>query len=159
MPTSAVGSKPLQPSPKRAAAAGLTLLELMVVVALIAITTAAASLSLRDSADARVEREAVRLASLLESARARSRASGMPVVWQLREHGFSFEGLPERALPQQWLEPSMQVRSGAPVLLGPEPLIGAQAIALGLPGQDRAWWVVSDGLRPFRAQRQAGTMP
>ena len=154
MPTSAAGSKALQPTPERAGVAGLTLLELLVVVALIAMATAAASLSLRDSTDTRVEREALRLASLLESARARSRASGMPVVWHAREQGFAFEGLSADALPQQWLEPAVQVRSGAPVVLGPEPLLDPQAIALGLAGQDRTWWVVSDGLRPFRAQRQ-----
>ena len=154
MPTSAAGNKALAPSPERAVAAGLTLLELLVVVALMAMATAAVSLSLRDSTDARIEREALRLASLLESARARSRASGMPVVWHVHDQGFAFEGLPERALPSQWLAPDVQVRSGAPVLLGPEPLIGPQAIALGLPGQDKSWWVVSDGLRPFHAQRQ-----
>ena len=159
MPTSAAGNKALASTPDRARAAGLTLLELLVVVALIAMATAAASLSLQSSADSRVEREAQRLASLLEAARARSRASGMPVVWHAREQGFAFEGLPDKALPHQWLQPQIQVHTRAPVLLGPEPLIAAQAIALSLPGQGQTWWVVSDGLRPFRAQRQAEPTP
>ena len=60
---------------------GFTLIELLVVIALIAIGTAAVSFSLRDSAQTVLERDAERLANLFESARARSRASGMPVKW------------------------------------------------------------------------------
>ena len=47
----------------------------MVVVALIAIATAVASLALRDPATNKLEQEAARLASLLESARAEARAA------------------------------------------------------------------------------------
>jgi general secretion pathway protein H len=60
---------------------GFTLIELLVVIALIAIGTAAVSFSLRDTAETVLERDAERLAALFESARARSRASGVPVKW------------------------------------------------------------------------------
>ena len=70
---------------------GFTLLELLVVVAIIAIASAGVSFALRDSADTQLEREAQRLAALLESARAQSRTSGRPVQWRA--------GLIGRSLP------------------------------------------------------------
>jgi len=51
----------------------------MVVVAIIALGTAVASLALRDNEGAVLARDAERLAALLESARAQSRAAGVPV--------------------------------------------------------------------------------
>src|SRR5215203_3845180 len=63
-------------------ALGFTLIELMVVVAVIAIATAVASLALRDPAQSKLEHEATRLASLLESARAEARASGVAARWE-----------------------------------------------------------------------------
>ena len=59
---------------------GFTLLELLVVVSIIAIATAGVAFSLRDSAQTQTEREAQRLAALLESARAQSRTLGVAVV-------------------------------------------------------------------------------
>ena len=65
--------------------AGFTLIELMIVVALIALASGIASLALRDPASAQLEQEAVRLSALLEAARAEARAAGVPVRWQLTE--------------------------------------------------------------------------
>jgi prepilin-type N-terminal cleavage/methylation domain-containing protein len=62
MPTSAAGSKRPLALPQ-----GFTLLELLVVVALIAVATAGVSLSLRDSAQSALQRDAERLAVLLET--------------------------------------------------------------------------------------------
>ena len=72
---SATGSDPCR-------SAGLTLIELMVVLAIVGLATAAASLAWRDPSAAEVAQEAQRLAALLETARAHSRASGLPVRWQ-----------------------------------------------------------------------------
>ena len=94
MPTSAAGNKafaaftallPVSVRQPGRPALGFTLIELLVVLALIAIGTAAVSLSFRDSSQTALEREAHRLAALLESARARSRASGMPVQWRAQQ--------------------------------------------------------------------------
>jgi general secretion pathway protein H len=134
---------------------GFTLIELMVVVAIIAIVTAVASLALRDPAAAKLEQEAVRLASLLESARAEARASGIAARWEpLAESpegdGFRFVGLATtEPRPTHWLDPgtSAQVIGGRALILGPEPLIGEQRVALRLA--DRRLLLVTDGIGPF----------
>ena len=150
MRTSAAGNKRHSPP----AARGFTLLELLVVVALMAIATAGVSLSLRDSADSALERDATRLAALLETARAQARASGLPVVWRSTPTGFVFEGLPPPGLPQSWLSETARATSSQPVVLGPEPMIPPQSIALTpAQGPSLTLWVSSDGLRPFRVQR------
>ncbi|HWK82199.1 MAG TPA: prepilin-type N-terminal cleavage/methylation domain-containing protein, partial [Caldimonas sp.] len=63
MRTSATGSERRR---RRVRASGFTLIELMVVVAIIAIATAMASLAIRDPAADKLEQEAARLAALLE---------------------------------------------------------------------------------------------
>src|SRR5687768_12693611 len=137
MPTSAPGSRPVSPLPR---ARGFTLIELMLVVALIAIASAVASLAMRDPAASKLEQEAVRLAALLESARADARASGVAARWEpLSEQadgsGFRFVGLaPSAQLPTRWLDAgtAAQVIGATAILLGPEPLIGEQRILLRL---------------------------
>ena len=149
MRTLAAGSKPAPAS----SAGGFTLLELLVVVALIAIVMAGVSLTLRDSADSALERDANRLAALLETARAQARASGLPVVWRSTGTGFAFEGLPPPGLPNNWLNTTTQVTSRQAVVLGPEPLIPPQSIALTpIHPPARTLWVVTDGLHPFQVQ-------
>jgi len=152
---------------------GFTLIELMIVVALIAIASAVASLALRDPSATQLEQEAARLAALLESARAEARASGLVVSWEPRgslgaEPGlkpgeaalpadFTFIGLPDSsALPRRWLGPGVnaEVVGARNVPLGPEPLIGAQRIVLSL--NDRRLTLATDGLGPF-AVVDAGT--
>ena len=157
MPTSAAGSKRRNALPP-----GFTLLELLVVVALIAVATAGVSLSLRDSADSALQRDAERLAALLETGRAQARASGLPVVWRTQAstpnavQSFVFEGLPPPGLPQNWLTPSTRAAPESAITLGPEPLIEPQAVAVSsafAPG--KSLWVVTDGLRPFKVQNTA----
>ena len=139
---------------------GFTLIELLVVIALIAIGTAAVSFSLRDSAQTVLERDAERLAALFESARARSRASGVPVKWRPqalnnsgRPSAVVFEGLPPQTLSDQWLSPQIQVADNTVVVLGPDPIIGPQSVTLRV--KDLQVWVSTDGLRPFAVNRAA----
>ncbi len=128
------------------------------VVAIIAIGTAGVSLALRDAAGSGLEREAQRLAALLESGRAQSRATGVPVRWHTTPQGFEFEGLPTGALPNHWLGGDTTVSGTNTLQLGPEPLIDPQAVVLGSASQPgRALRVATDGLRPFAVQ--AGAQP
>jgi general secretion pathway protein H len=135
---------------------GFTLIELMVVVALIAIAAGVATLALRDGSQSRLDQEAVRLAALLESARSDARASGLAVRWEptgadrTRNADFRFIGLPpSAAMPERWLTPgvSAQIVGARAVVLGPEPLIGAQRVVLSLA--DRQVELATDGLGPF----------
>lgn len=146
---------------------GFTLLELMVVVAIIAMATAAVTFALRDDSGTRLEREALRLSAMLESARAQSLTSGLPVVWRVRPNGFEFIGLPRARAGDgptpsegvhQWLNADtaalvLQPPGATALVLGPEPLIPAQRIAIGLA--DRRLVLATDGLGPFRVVTDA----
>jgi general secretion pathway protein H len=146
--TSVPGSKP------RRAAAGFTLLELMIVVLIVAVATGMTALSLRDRSQSKLEEEGARLSALLESARTQSRIVGTEVRWQpLTTGGFQFLGLPElaaRELPSRWLDSETHATIvGAPQLqLGPEPLLPAQRVVLQLGERQIA--VGTDGLSPFQ---------
>jgi general secretion pathway protein H len=141
---------------------GFTLIELLIVLAIVALASAVATLALRDPQASALEREADRLSALFEAARAEARASGLPLLWVPAQSrtpesgsegapGFRFVGLPAAAgLPQHWLTPGVEaeVIGAKALVLGPEPLIGAQRVALRLA--DRRLTLVTDGMGPFK---------
>ena len=140
MLTLAVGSKRNSPP-----ARGFTLLELLVVVAVVAMVSAGAVVALRDSAQAGLETQAQALVAQLESGRAQSRASGVAVFWTATAKGFTLDGK-ERV----WQLPGVQAQSAQPLLLGPEPVIPPQSVTLWLTEQpERRLRVATDGVRPF----------
>jgi general secretion pathway protein H len=149
---------------------GFTLLELLVVLAIIALGTASVGFAMRDGAQSQLEREAARLYALLESARARSQMTGLPVRWQPSATGFVFTGLQpqsegESELPQDWLnddtraavETAPAAQPGQPqgLLLGPEPIIEPQSVLLFSASQpEQRIRLSTDGVRPFAVPTQ-----
>ena len=136
-------------------ASGFTLLELIVVVAIMALATAGVSLALRDPEATALEREAERLSALLETGRSQSRATGLPVRWETTAEGYVLmmpSGDVEKPIgaPTAWLNPQTVASSSGPVSLGPEPIIAAQSITLRL--LSRSLVIATDGLRPFALQ-------
>jgi general secretion pathway protein H len=138
---------------------GFTLLELLVVIAIIAIASAGATLALRDSSTTALEREAQRVAAVLEAGRSQSRTLGLAVRWLPSVEGFTVTGsdTPDSAKDdltlQAWLTPGTSAYISSTrtfVLLGPEPIISAQSVTLRL--QDRSVQISTDGLRPFRIE-------
>lgn len=149
MQTSAAGSR-------KTRSTGFTLLELLVVVAIVAMVSAGVGLAMRDTSQVQLERDGQRLAALLESARARSRVTGVPVRWRANEAGFRFEGLAASDLPEQWLDQDTRVAGAAgqagriTLLLGPEPIIGPQEVVLVSRSQPgKSVRLATDGVRPF----------
>lgn len=129
---------------------GFTLLELLVVVAIMALATAGVGLALRDSAGTQLEREAQRLAALLESGRAQARMASVVVRWRPTPTGFAFEGVPGAPLPTQWLGSDVRVVSTTALVLGPEPIIGPQQVQLvSISNPTRNLTLATDGIRPF----------
>ncbi|WP_236903934.1 prepilin-type N-terminal cleavage/methylation domain-containing protein [Comamonas serinivorans] len=135
---------------------GFTLVEVLVVVALIALGTASVSFAMRDGDATRLERDGQRLAALLEAARAQSRASGVAVRWRPQGNSFVFEGLPGAPLPTGWLNTDTLSLGTQTVTLGPDPIVAPARITLGQGGQAQTTGarvdVVSDGLRPFHVE-------
>jgi general secretion pathway protein H len=136
--------------------------ELLIVMAIVAVGIGLVALALPDGERARLEEEAERLAALIETARAESRVSGAAVFWQPRRNGdpatdaagqplqFRFIGLPRSlALPTRWLDARTEAQVvGAPQLvLGPEAILPPQRVRLSL-GPHRLE-LASDGLAPF----------
>ncbi len=142
------------PGSKSRFSRGFTLLELMVVIAIVGITTAVVSFAIPDPSATRLEREAARLIALLESARAQARTGAMTVLWIPQSSGneadFQFLGLPPALQPPlQWLDRDVraEVVGAKSVVLGPEPMIGAQSVILRV--DDKQIIVGTDGLLPF----------
>lgn len=164
MPTSAPGNSDLQQRSglRHRAQRAFTLIELLIVLAIIAVGAALVSVALPDPDAARLEEEGARLSALLEMARAEARVSGVAVSWAPRAPAdgltdlkgvpvhFRFVGLPSSlALPSRWLDERVaaQVVGASALTLGPAAILPPQRVVLTLASQRLE--LVSDGLGPF----------
>jgi general secretion pathway protein H len=137
---------------------GLTLLELLVVLAIIAISSAGVALAMRDNAQNQLERDAQRLIAKLETARVQSRAQGLPIVWRATDSGFIIEtpvvGSGFVAQRDDWLSAGMSADMKA-ITLGPEPIIPPATITLSNSNVQTSdaklmqLRIGTDGLQPF----------
>ncbi len=141
---------------------GLTLLELLVVLAIIAICSAGVALAMRDNAQTQLEREAQRLIAKLEAARVQSRAQGLPLVWRTTATGFVIEtsvaGSEFVAQSEDWLSADISIGMSAgikTITLGPEPIIPPATITLSKASAQLSGnkpmnlRIGTDGLQPF----------
>ena len=106
---------------------GFTLLEMLIVVAIIAIASSALVIHAWPNNDANAEREARRLAALLEAARQHARANGQPIAWSPEGNGYAFlrrnadgawEHFPlESPFRARQFEPGVQLRGERAVLM------------------------------------------
>lgn len=146
------------------------MIELLMVIAILAIGASLITWALPDGQARRLEEEGARLVALLEMARAEARVSGATVRWVPRSDDqpavgadgeplqFRFVGLPTAiAFPTRWLDPriSAEVVGNRSVLLGPEAILPAQRIVLHLAA--RRIELATDGLGPFAIVDAAAT--
>ena len=134
---------------------GFTLLELLVVLAIMAVSVAGVRLTLRDSQATQLTREAQRLVAMLEAARVQSRTRGVPLIWEPSPDGFVIRAAtanPTQPLAQTrteaWLTAGTQANSTQAVVLGPEPILTPIRITLSVAAQSLT--IATDGLQPFQ---------
>lgn len=139
---------------------GFTLLELLVVLALIAIATAGVTASLPDADHTALKQESERLIAILESARVRSRSTGIGIRMEVVEKGFllleSGQKMTEERKKQAkpWLSKKTRASGSNPIVLGPEPMLPRQHITLSLG--ERSVTIATDGIQPFDTQNGDG---
>ncbi len=134
---------------------GFTLIELMVVLALVALLTGIVSWRLQPGAPEQLAQESRRLALWLETARHQARVEQRPVQARISAQGAVLIGVARPDSPQarlNWLYPATRPRTEQTVWLGPEAVLPAQTLELIHTGaaqaQVRVW---TSGVGPWKS--------
>lgn len=115
---------------------GFTLIEILVVIAILGVAAAAAALSISTSDARLLQEETARLGALFRIAQNEARVSGRTLVWEADRTGYRFRPLPlpyEAAeAPRDWNDEILRERrwpfevraiEGSPIVFGREPLL------------------------------------
>ncbi|MGD8216848.1 type II secretion system minor pseudopilin GspH [Pseudomonas thivervalensis] len=135
---------------------GFTLIELMVVLVIIGIASAAVGLSIKPDPLKLLRQDGERLVQLLQLAQTEARSDGRPITWRWDAKGFGFSRRADRGeldrfkddpqlRPRHWQSPSMEVR------VEPRQRVVLNAEWIGEPLQIR----LSDGQNSLTVQRSA----
>ncbi|MDI9331627.1 MAG: prepilin-type N-terminal cleavage/methylation domain-containing protein [Alphaproteobacteria bacterium] len=137
-------------------ASGFTLIELMVVLALVALVTALVAMGARPNPQEQLQQEGERLAVWLESVRAQARVENQPIVARLTPSGAELWGTippvqPRPVLPWLWADTHP---IPATLILGPEPILPPQSAALLSHAQAGTQVrLATSGVGPWRVAR------
>ena len=136
---------------------GFTLIELMVVLVIIGIASAAISLPIKPDPLQLLRKDAERLSQLLQVAQAEARADGRPITWRTDAKGFRFNRPSEDGLGVEAFQGDAQLRprlwESTPMQINIEP---RQTLVLNAEWSNPPVRVVlSDGQHRLSLQRDA----
>jgi general secretion pathway protein H len=152
MPMSVHGSSALSPRYSR----GFTLLELMIVLLILGIASAAVAFAMSSGPSRALQQEGERLAAILEAGRAQSRTTGVSVYFQPREGGFALASA-AGTVTRSWMISAVTVSPSTPLALGPDPIIAAHRLGLMMEGQTVV--VATNGVAPFAVEASTQAAP
>lgn len=110
---------------------GFTLLEILVVIAILGVAAAAVAFSISTNDARLLQEETARLAALFRIAQNEARVSGRALVWEADREGYRFRPLDSEAA-RDWKDEILRERrwpfevravEGGPIVFGREPLL------------------------------------
>ena len=130
---------------------GFTLLELLLVLAIIAIGSTAVTLSLRDSPQTGLQMEAERLIAVIEASRADARASNTTLRWHADDKGFEVQTLPASGTAFHAMAWQFKGTQATPtdVLISAEPIQARTTVTLR-HGSGASLKIGTDGAAAFK---------